>query len=124
MIIVCSGGGVHTTSYIGFWKFIYDEHHYRPDFIVGTSGGALLVCFMAAGITANEIEKLIEKYKPWKHFRIAPMICIADFLFYWGLVRIKKIQRLIDQILDEYDIDWHRFSETGFQCVVTDLNQG
>lgn len=123
-ILACSGGGAHTTSYIGFWKYIYDERHYRPDCIIGTSGGALFGCFMAAGLTGKEIEDAIQKYKPWKHFRVAPMLWIADFLFYWGLVRIKKIQRLLDQILKEYGIDWDSFTETEFQCVVTDLTDG
>lgn len=123
-ILACSGGGAHTTSYIGFWRHVYDEHNYQPDCIVGTSGGALFGCFMAAGISSKEMEEAFKKYQPWKHFRVAPMLWIADFLFYWGLVRIKKIQRLLDKIFDEYDIDWNSFSETKFQCVVTDLNDG
>ena len=67
-ILVCSGGGAHTTSYIGLWKYLYDEHNYRPDRIVGTSGGALFGCFMAAGISSEEMEKTFKKYKPWKEF--------------------------------------------------------
>ena len=123
-ILVCSGGGAHTTSYLGLWRHIYDEHNYRPDCIVGTSGGALFGCFMAAGISSKEMEETFKKYKPWKEFRIAPFLWMADFLFYWGLVRIQKIQRLLDKIFDEFDVDWNSFSETKFQCVVTDLNDG
>jgi predicted acylesterase/phospholipase RssA len=123
-ILVCSGGGAHTTSYIGFWKYVYDEHNFRPDCIIGASGGALFGCFMAAGISSREMENAIKKYKPWKHFRIAPFIWVADFLFYWGLVRIQKIQRLLKRIFDDYDINWNSFSETEFQCIVTDLNDG
>lgn len=123
-ILACSGGGAHTTSYIGFWKYVFDEHQYKPDYIVGTSGGALFGCFMAAGISSKEMERTFKKYKPWKEFRVAPMIWIADFLFYWGLVRIQKIQRLLDKIFDDFDIDWNSFTDMKFQCVVTDLNDG
>ena len=123
-ILACSGGGAHTTSYIGFWKYVYDEQNFKPDCIVGTSGGALFGCFMAAGISSKEMEAAFKKYKPWKQFRIAPLLWIADFLFYWGLVRIKKIQRLLISIFNEFDIDWDSFTETKFQCVVTDLNDG
>ncbi len=123
-ILVCSGGGAHTTSYIGFWKYVYDECQYRPDIIVGTSGGALFGCFMAAGITSKEMQEAIQKYRPWRFFRVSPIKWVADFIFYWGLVRIKKIQRLIDNIFCEYGISWESFKETEFQCVVTDLNDG
>ncbi|MFO8078618.1 MAG: patatin-like phospholipase family protein [Thermoplasmatota archaeon] len=123
-ILVCSGGGAHTTSYIGFWKYVFDEHHFRPDVIVGTSGGALFGCFMAAGISSEEMQQAIQKYKPWKFFRVAPVKWVADFLFYWGLVRIKKIRRLIENIFHEYNITWESFTDTEFQCVVTDLNDG
>jgi len=123
-ILACSGGGAHTTSYIGFWKYVFDEKQYRPDYIVGTSGGALFGCFMAAGISSSDMEKTFKKYKPWKEFRVAPLIWMADFLFYWGLVRIQKIQRLLDKIFNDFDINWDSFTETKFQCVVTDLNDG
>jgi predicted acylesterase/phospholipase RssA len=123
-VLVCSGGGAHTTSYIGFWKFVHDECHFTPDRIIGTSGGALFGCFMAAGISSDEMEEAFQRYKPWKQFRVAPMLWMADFLFYWGLVRIQKIQRLLDKIFHEYDINWDSFTDTKFQCVVTDLNDG
>lgn len=123
-ILACSGGGAHTTSYIGFWKYVFDELHFRPDCIIGTSGGALFGCFMAAGISSKEIEDAILKYKPWKHFRVAPLLRITNFIFHWGLVRISKIDQLLDSILKEYDVNWNSFQETEFQCVVTDINDG
>jgi NTE family protein len=123
-ILACSGGGAHTTSYIGFWKYVYDEHHFTPDCIVGTSGGALFGCFMAAGLTSKEMEDAFLRYKPWKYFKLTPFLWFRDFVRYWGLVRIKKIQRLLDQIFDEYNIDWNSFNKIEFQCVVTDLNEG
>ncbi|MBS3778375.1 MAG: patatin-like phospholipase family protein [Candidatus Thermoplasmatota archaeon] len=123
-ILACSGGGAHTTSYIGFWRYVFDEHNYSPDYIVGTSGGALFGCFMAAGLTSKEMEEAFLKYKPWKFFRVIPWLWLRDFIRYWGLVRIKKIQRLLERIFCEYDINWDSFSKTEFQCVVTDLNEG
>jgi len=123
-ILACSGGGAHTTSYIGFWKYVYDEHHFTPDCIVGTSGGALFGCFMAAGLTSKEMEDAFLRYKPWKYFKLTPFLWFRDFVRYWVLVLIKKIQRLLDQIFDEYNIDWNSFNKIEFQCVVTDLNEG
>ena len=123
-ILACSGGGAHTTSYIGFWKYVYDEKKYQPDCIYGTSGGALFGCFMAAGLSAQEIGDAIEKYKPWKHFRIAPLMRLTNFVFHWGLVRINKIEGLLEEILNDYNITWDSFKDTEFQCVVTDVNDG
>jgi predicted acylesterase/phospholipase RssA len=123
-VLVCSAGGAHTTSYIGFWKYVFDERGYRPDSIVGTSGGALFGCFMAAGLKSEDMRNALHLYKPWKFFRVAPFRWIFDFMLYWGLIRIKDIHQLLKDILNHYDIDWNSFSKTKFQCVVTDLSDG
>jgi len=123
-IIVCSAGGAHTTSYIGFWQYVFDEQGFQPDYIIGTSGGALFGCFMAAGLSSEDMKRSLEIYKPWRFFQIAPFKWMIDFTFYWGLLRIKKIHKLLEDILHHYHIDWDSFEKTKFQCVITDLSDG
>ena len=122
--LVFSAGGAHTTSYIGFWQYVFDEQGYHPDYIIGTSGGALFGCFMAAGLSSQDMRTSLEIYKPWKFFQIAPFKWMIDFWLHWGLLRIGKIQKLLDDILRHYHIDWDSFKETEFQCVITDLSDG
>jgi len=122
--IALSGGGAHTLSYLGLWKYIHDDHHYCPDIISGTSGGALCGCFMAAGLDATVIKKKILEINPKHLFQIAPARWLTHFVSSWGIVNTDKIQEMIKDTLDEFDITWDSFQDTKFQCVVTDLNDG
>ena len=121
-VLALSGGGAHATSYIGAWKFIHDEKGYTPDIITGTSGGALLGVFMAAGLDGETIEQELLDAEPWQFFRPAPLRKGLNVVRSWGEVDIEAVRRTIADIMDHHDVSWESFTETAFQCVVTDIN--
>ncbi len=121
-VLALSGGGAHATSYIGAWRYIHDEKGYTPDIITGTSGGALLGVFMAAGLDAATIEREMLDASPWRFFRSAPLRKGWNVMRSWGGVDIEEVRRSIAGILDRHGISWESFAETRFQCVVTDIN--
>lgn len=135
-ILVLSGGGAHTVTYLGVWQFIHEkiyregeiDERYIPDYIVGTSGGALFGCFMAARkngrlLSGREIKEELIKQKPWKLVSINAIEKLIN-LFSWGLIDIKRIRRRIKSVLEEYNIDWNTFTKPKYECVVTNLTEG
>lgn len=52
--LVLSGGGARGFAHLGVLK-AFEEHKIKPDAISGTSAGALIGAFYAAGYTADEI---------------------------------------------------------------------
>jgi len=122
-VLALSGGGAHATSYIGAWKYIHDEMGYTPDLVTGTSGGALLGVFMAAGLDAATIERELLDAEPWHLFRPAPLRKGWNVVRSWGEVDIELVRQRVADILDRHDISWDSFTDTMFQCVVTDVNE-
>src|SRR4051794_3332984 len=57
---VFSGGGIKGFAYIGAMQ-VLEEKKYRFKRVAGTSAGAILACFIAAGYTANEIEEILDE---------------------------------------------------------------
>ncbi len=55
--LVLSGGGAKGFAHIGVFK-ILDSLHIRPDFIVGSSIGAIAGALYASGYSGNEIDSL------------------------------------------------------------------
>ncbi len=55
--LVLSGGGAKGFAHIGLFK-VLDSLHIRPDFIVGSSIGAIAGALYASGYTGNEIDSL------------------------------------------------------------------
>lgn len=132
-VLVLSGGGAHTTTYLGVWQFIYEkiqeDERYIPDYIIGTSGGALFGCLMAARkdgepFSGEEIRKELIRQRPWELFKITPIKWAANMIFSWGLVDIEKIRGRIRKILEKYGIDWQSFTKPRYRCIVTDLSEG
>ncbi len=56
--VVLSGGGAKGLAHIGVLKYL-EEHNIPIDYIVGTSMGAIVGGFYAAGYSPDEIEKLV-----------------------------------------------------------------
>ena len=56
--LVLSGGGAKGLAHIGVLKYI-EEHHIPVDYIVGTSMGAIVGGFYAAGYSPEEIETIV-----------------------------------------------------------------
>lgn len=119
-----SGGGAHTISYVGVWKYIHDEMGYTPDLISGTSGGALFGCFMAAGLDATKIRDVLIELKPWQYFPLRPMKWISHLFSEWGALDIQQVRTCLQENLNKFDIDWNSFKNTEFRCVVADISDG
>ncbi len=64
--IVLSGGGAKGLAHVGVLKAL-EEHKVPVDYIVGTSMGAIVGGFYAAGYSASEIEEIVlsEDFQEW-----------------------------------------------------------
>lgn len=85
---VFSGGGLKGFALVGAYK-VLEEKGFRFHRIAGTSAGAILASFIAAGYTAKEIEVLLDEQDfqvlldPRK--TIIPLPLMKWFLLYWRL---------------------------------------
>lgn len=110
--LILSGGGTHGYAHIGVLKILY-EKGIIPDFVVGSSVGALVGTFVAAGNSAEEIEKVFMDVNPFS---------LVDPAFGGGgLVRGEKIVR---HVLDSVGVT--RFDELTIPLIVnaTNINTG
>lgn len=57
---VFSGGGLKGFALVGAYQ-VLEEKGYRFNRVAGTSAGAILASFIAAGYTAKEIEKMLDE---------------------------------------------------------------
>jgi NTE family protein len=64
--VVLSGGGAKGAAHVGFLKAL-EENNIPIDYIAGTSMGAIVGSFYAAGYTPDQIEKIItsEEFLQW-----------------------------------------------------------
>lgn len=77
------GGGTRGGAHIGVLK-VLDEAGIKPDYIVGTSIGAITGAFYAAGVTPAAMAKEFEDGKVMKHFMTMPLwfrIVMAPIIF-------------------------------------------
>ena len=56
---VFSGGGIKGFAFVGALQVLEDRGIYFER-VAGTSAGAIMACFIAAGYTADEIEELLD----------------------------------------------------------------
>lgn len=127
-VLVLSGGGAHTITYIGLWEYIYKkslaDDRYIPQYIIGTSGGALFGVFMAARKSPQEIINELIASELHKIFSVPSAVRAATFLSSWGMIDIEKIIKRLREILDKHEITWDSFKETRYCCVTADLTTG
>ena len=64
--IVLSGGGVRGAAHIGMLKAL-EEHNIKPDYIIGTSIGAIIGGLYAVGYNANQIDSIFKDID-WNKF--------------------------------------------------------
>ncbi|MGE6489236.1 patatin-like phospholipase family protein [Paenisporosarcina sp. NPDC076898] len=57
---VFSGGGLKDFAMVGAYQ-VLEEKGYRFERVAGTSAGAILACFIAAGYSAKEIETMLDE---------------------------------------------------------------
>lgn len=85
---VFSGGGLKDFALVGAYQEL-EEKGFRFHRVAGTSAGAILACFIAAGYTGNEIEEMLNDQDfqtlldPRKTF--LPLPVLKWFLLYWRM---------------------------------------
>jgi NTE family protein len=102
-------------SIIGMLR-VMEAHGIYPDIISGTSIGALLGSFYAAGQSPDELEQIalsITKPKLWS---------LADFTFPWqGVILGRQVLKFLKSILGDRDF---KDLSLPFACVATDIMTG
>ncbi|MFC6038731.1 patatin-like phospholipase family protein [Paenisporosarcina macmurdoensis] len=85
---VFSGGGLKDFALVGAYQEL-EEKGFRFHRVAGTSAGAILACFIAAGYTGKEIEEMLNDQDfqtlldPRK--TILPLPVLKWFLLYWRM---------------------------------------
>jgi NTE family protein len=60
--LVLSGGSSYGIAHIGVLNYL-EEHHLKPEEIIGTSMGSIIAAFYSIGKTGKEIEKILKSFK-------------------------------------------------------------
>ncbi|MEK4484409.1 patatin-like phospholipase family protein [Psychrobacillus sp. FSL H8-0484] len=85
---VFSGGGMKGIGLVGAYQ-VLEEKGYRFKRVAGTSAGAILACFIAAGFTSKEIEELMvnQNFQALLDPRktVIPVPFMKWLNLYWGL---------------------------------------
>src|SRR5919106_6191897 len=99
---VLSGGASLGAVHVGMWRALA-ESDIQPDFIVGTSIGALNGAFMAARPDPARIDALAAVWTSLRRREVFPIGIVGGALGYYGLrdalVDPAPLRRLIDQHL-------------------------
>jgi NTE family protein len=93
--IALSGGGALGLAHIGILK-VLESHHIHPDIISGTSMGAIIGTFYAAGINPDNMLQLIKDDKLYKLINI---ISIQPWSAKTGLSNHSPMQNLIKEMI-------------------------
>ena len=119
--IVFGGGGAKGAAEVGVLKAL-EEIGVKPDFVVGTSMGAVIGALYAAGYTADEIEKmLLNEDWMWLYSK-NKMFELSDERTLLGLVSGPYFRERMDRALSEKGAHLFRNIQTPFVCVTTDIS--
>lgn len=127
---VFSGGGLKGFALVGAYQ-VLEEKGYRFHRVAGTSAGAILACFIAAGYSAKEIEVMLDEQDfqilldPRK--TIIPLPLMKWFQLYWrlGLYQGKALENWFLEKLAAKDV--YTFSDLPpgkLKLVASDLTNG
>jgi len=127
---VFSGGGIKAFAYIGALQSIHD-HNLIFKRVAGTSAGAIIAAFLAAGYTSDEIEELTEELN-LKTFLDSPMLTkyipgTRWILFYFqmGLYQGKKFENWLQKKLALKNIfTFGDLPNDALKVIISDLSLG
>lgn len=127
---VFSGGGIKAYAFIGSLQSI-GEHNLEFKRVAGTSAGAIIASFIAAGYTLKEIEDIIDTLD-LKLFLDAPILNNVVPGFKWlflyfqmGLYRGKKLEEWLHNKLAQKNVyTFNDLPEGHFKVVISDLTLG
>lgn len=109
------GGGARGLSHIGVLK-VLEKEGIRPDFIAGTSIGALVGALYASGLSAAELERLALSLNRRQLARF------LDLTFpFSGLIQGRRVTSAIETLIGNVSFTDLKIP---LACVATDLNTG
>ena len=113
--IALGGGGTCGLAHIGVLKAL-EEHGIIPDYICGTSMGAIIGGFYACGMTVEDMIKECEKLKFFKLFDFNPKIFSSNHLIPGKLTEKYIRKNTLEKNFEDTKIK--------FSCIATDLIKG
>ena len=127
---VFSGGGIKGLAYIGAYQAL-EEHGFQFKRVAGTSAGAIIAAFIAAGFTSEELNNelgnlelrtILDEPKsilPYKVFKWLPI--------YWrlGMYKGQALENWLDQTLQKKGVRTFGDLPPGvLQIIASDLSNG
>ncbi|MBO2537133.1 patatin-like phospholipase family protein [Rummeliibacillus suwonensis] len=127
---VFSGGGIKGFALVGALQVLEDKEIYF-DRVAGTSAGAIMACFIAAGYTADEIEKALDELDV-ATFLDEPRTLISlpfmkwiNLYFRMGLYQGKALEKWFYEKLADKDV--YTFDDLpagALKLIASDLTNG
>ncbi|MFP3919962.1 patatin-like phospholipase family protein [Lysinibacillus telephonicus] len=127
---VFSGGGIKGFAYVGALQ-VFEEKGYRFKRVAGTSAGAILACFIAAGHSAKEIEDILDELDlkslldPPNLARTLPFLKWVNLYFRLGLYKGKVLEKWFYKKLAVKGIyTFNDLPKGSLKLVASDLTNG
>jgi NTE family protein len=127
---VFSGGGIKGFAFVGAYQVLEDRDiHFNR--VAGTSAGAIFASFIAAGFTANEIEKMLDELDvtslldPPRTLFALPFMKWLNLYFRMGLYQGKALEKWFYKKLAIKDI--YTFADLprgSLKLIASDLTNG
>lgn len=127
---VFSGGGIKAFAFLGALQ-VLEEHNIQFERVAGTSAGAIVASFLAAGYTAREIEQLLDELDvkslldPPKILIEMPFLKWLNLYFKQGLYPGKNLENWFYEKLAKKNVYTFRDIPKGaLKLVTSDLTNG
>ena len=127
---VFSGGGLKGFALVGAYQ-VLEEKGYRFKSVAGTSAGAIIASFIAAGYTAKEIEVLLDELDltTLLDSRLSklpiPFLKWIHLYFRLGLYQGKELERwFLEKLADKGVYSFSDLPKGSLKIVASDLSNG
>lgn len=122
--VVFGGGGAKGAAEVGALK-VLEQAGIKPDYVAGTSMGAVIGGLYAAGYTADEIEQmLLEEEWMWVFHKKKILSFLSDERYPTGLINAHYFRKQMDEALSRKGAHLFHHMKIPFACVTTDLSNG
>ncbi|WP_019415314.1 patatin-like phospholipase family protein [Paenisporosarcina sp. TG20] len=127
---VFSGGGLKNFALVGAYQ-VLEEEGFRFNRVAGTSAGAILACFIAAGYSGKEIEEMLDEldFQSFLDPRktIIPLPIMKWLLFYWrmGLYQGEAMEKwFMDKLANKGVYTFGDLPSGTLRLITSDLTNG
>ena len=127
---VFSGGGIKGFAYVGALQ-VLEENQYAFKRIAGTSAGAILACFIAAGYSAKEIEVMLDELDlkslldPPKPAGKIPFLKWLNLYYKLGLYKGKALEKwFYNKLAARGIVTFNDLPKGSLKLVASDLTNG